>query len=276
MRFALKLLLIVGVVAAVADQPVSKAHYLANAGVMIERGDTKIVFDPLFRNSYGQYDLVPAAMEQALFAGTPPWDGIDAVFVSHYHSDHFSPDLMLDFLKARPDIHLYAPAQAVAGLRKIATSADDSVFDRVTPIDLEYKDAPQTLEMEGLLIEAVRIPHEGWPSAQLDVQNIAFRITLDETITILHVGDADTHEVHYAHDADHWDKRHSHIAFTPFWFFLAEEGREILDEHLKPGHVVGVHVPERIPSDPVDRPPELKNYDLFTIPGETRNISIAD
>jgi len=63
-----------------------RAHYLENAGVMIERGDTKILFDPFFRSDYGQYDLVPQEMEAALFAGSPPWDGIDAIFISHHQT----------------------------------------------------------------------------------------------------------------------------------------------------------------------------------------------
>ena len=68
----------------------STAQYLANASVLVTTGDTKAVFDPLFRNDFGQYALVPAQMERALFDGTAPFDGLDAVFVSHYHEDHFS------------------------------------------------------------------------------------------------------------------------------------------------------------------------------------------
>ena len=37
--------------------------------LMVVQGDTKVVFDPLFRNSYGQYQLLPKEMEDALFAG---------------------------------------------------------------------------------------------------------------------------------------------------------------------------------------------------------------
>ena len=59
------------------------AHYMANEGLMVVQGETKVVFDPLFRNSYGQYQLLPKHMEEALFAGEPPFDGIDAIFVSH-------------------------------------------------------------------------------------------------------------------------------------------------------------------------------------------------
>ena len=85
------------------------AHYIANAGVMIVRGDTKILFDPLFTNSYGDYTLPPREMRDAIVAGKPPYDGIDAVFISHYHGDHFSPAEMIDLLTAQPSLRLYAP-----------------------------------------------------------------------------------------------------------------------------------------------------------------------
>jgi len=35
------------------------AQYLANEGLMVVNGDIKVVFDPLFRNNYGQYQLLP-------------------------------------------------------------------------------------------------------------------------------------------------------------------------------------------------------------------------
>ena len=39
---------------------------------------------------------------------------------------------------------------------------------------------------------------------------------------------------------------------------------------------VGVHVPVTIPADPILRPVELRGYDLFTEPGETRTISTVN
>ena len=94
-----------------SNTSVSRVQYMANEGLMVVQGDTKVVFDPLFRNSYGQYQLLPKEMEDALFSGQPPFDGIDAVFVSHYHGDHFSPADILRLLKEQRGIHLYAPVQ---------------------------------------------------------------------------------------------------------------------------------------------------------------------
>ena len=252
-------------------ESVAKAHYLANAGVLIASGDTKVVFDPLFRNDFGAYQLLPESLERALFAGEPPFDGIDAVLISHYHEDHFSAVDILRLLEERPEIQLYAPTQAMAEMRSIAGDRYRPVLDRVHEIALEYKDAPVTIEAGELLIEAVRIPHSGWPDARTDVENIAFRVTLAEETTALHLGDADTSDAHYARDSEYWARRTADIAFPPYWYFASEDGRVVL-ERLEPALAVGVHVPVEMARRPEDRPAEMRGYDLFVKPGETREV----
>ena len=63
-------------------------RYLGNEGVMVSQGDTRVLFDPLFNNSFGQYQLVPDNVRESIFAGAPPFDGVDAGFISHHHDDH--------------------------------------------------------------------------------------------------------------------------------------------------------------------------------------------
>ncbi len=254
------------------DATSATAHYMANEGLMVVQGDTKVLFDPLFRNSYGQYQLLPRHMEEALFAGSPPFDGVDAVFISHAHEDHYSAADILRLLKLQQGIHLYAPAYAVAGLRKLAGAGDEALFNRVTAVELAYKDEPVSLAMEGLKIEAVRIPHSGWPTSRLDVSNISWRVTLNETTTVLHMGDADPNDVHFARDAAYWEKAHINMAFPPYWFFVSKGGPDILENRLKPDHSVGVHVPV----DPARRPAGLNAHDIFTVPGETRLIPASE
>lgn len=254
----------------------STAHYMANEGLMVEHGDIKILFDPLFRNDYGQYMPLPEEMEEALFAGAPPYDGINAVFISHHHGDHFSPIDMLRLLRAQPSIRLYAPNQAVIAMRSESSASDAGIYERVTAVSLEYKDAPVTLNMKGLLIEAVRIPHSGWPTGRLDIENIVWRITLNDDTTVLHMGDADPNDVHFAQDSQYWNLNTPHMAFPPYWFFSSTIGREILNNRIKAKRNVGVHVPVTIPADPLLRPVELRSFDLFTLPGETRTITAED
>ena len=256
-------------------QVISNARYLANEGLMVTNGDTKVLFDPLFRNSAGHYQLLPGDMKEALFAGTSPFDGVDAVFISHYHGDHFSPEDILRLLKEQPGVHLYAPSQAVEGLREVAGEKDELIFERVTPVELAYKDAPVTLNSENLLIEAVRIPHSGWPIRRLDVENISWRVTLNDSTTVVHMGDADPNDVHFARDGLYWDKRKTHMAFPPYWFFDSTYGQGILKNRIRAGHNVGIHVPVSMPDEPARRPAELQGFDLFTKPGESREIQTA-
>lgn len=250
----------------------SVAHYMANEALMVVHGDTKVMFDPIYKNGYNNYMLLPEEMEAALFAGEAPYDGLDAIFISHYHGDHFTPEDVLRFMNARPDVDMYAPSQAVVALRSIATDADQGIFDRVKSVDLEYKDAPVTLIVDNLEIEAVRIPHSGWPTGRLDIANIVWRVTLDDATTVIHLGDADANDVHFATDPEFWSNNQPDMAFPPYWFYSSQGGLNILSSRIGAEQSVGIHVPAAMSNDASLRPAELRDVDLFTVPGETRII----
>lgn len=256
----------------VAAPATPTAQYLANASVLVTRGDTKVVFDPLYRNDFGQYRLVAPDTERALFDGTAPFDGLDAVFVSHYHEDHFSAVDVLRLLETRPGLQLFAPAQAVAGMREVSSERLVALGSRVHAIALAYQDAPVTLEQGALVVEAVRIPHSGWPSRQQQVENLAFRVTLDGATTVVHLGDADASDAHFARDDAYWHRRRTNVAFPPYWFFASDEGRQVLQRRIAAAQSIGVHVPAKVPSQSDQRPPELREVELFTTPGDVRPI----
>jgi L-ascorbate metabolism protein UlaG (beta-lactamase superfamily) len=253
------------------DEPALDAHYLANAGVMIAHGDTKILFDPFFRNDYGYYDLLPPEIEAALFAGAPPWDGIDAIFISHHHGDHFDPAVVRRFLHKWPTIELYAPQQAVGALLSLGSSPSESLLERIHSIDLETDSAPVQFDTDGLLIEAVRIAHAGWPGRSADIENIVFRVTLDNATTVMHLGDADSGSEHYAPHVSFWRARLSDLALVPVWLLLTDKGRYVLDEHIDAVHELGIHVYKSVPVNPEKRSADFDGLDIFKLPGESRH-----
>ncbi len=247
------------------------ARYLANAGVMIEQGDTKVLFDPFFRDGFGFYDLVPEETESALFDGVAPWDGIDAIFISHYHGDHFHPGVVTDYLRRWPSVHAYAPQQAVDALLVAANEPSDELLARIHAIDLERDSEALEFELDGLLIEAVRIAHAGWPGRHSDTENIVYRVTLDDAATVMHLGDADSGREHYEVHEQYWQKRQSDLALVPVWLMLSEKGRYVLGTHVDAEHEIGMHVFKSIPDDPEEREPKFDGLDIFTEPGETRH-----
>ena len=268
----LLLSLLILVVCGVAQaQSTSRIQYLANEGVMVTHEQTKILIDPLFNNGFGRYQMVPEDVRAAMFAGDAPFDGVDAVFVSHFHGDHFSAEDMLRLLRTHTDTRLYAPAQAVAALREISSAEDTAVFDRVIGLDLSYGEEPVRIDTDNLLVEAVHIPHSGWPTARTDVQNLAFRITLNDYSTVLHMGDADARIVHFAADEEFWEERSIDMALPPYWFFASDDGVEILEDRMDVRHAIGIHVPDNF-SNQANVPDELLGVDLFTLPGEGRRF----
>lgn len=256
----------------VDDQSV--ATYLANAGVVVSRGDVKIAFDPLFKTSFGTYALMPPEMEEMFLEGRAPYDGLDAIFVSHLHGDHIDPGLVATILQKQPELHLYAPEPAAKGVLMLAGDAADSIRDRVHGVSLEVGEAPFTADALGLAIEAVRIPHTGWPDRMATVENLAFRVTLapdaDDPTTVVHLGDSHASDEHFASQDPYWKQRSLDLALPPYWFLASDGGTKVLDR-LAPGQVIGVHVPTEM-ADPGRRGAEYDGDDLFADPGETRPI----
>jgi L-ascorbate metabolism protein UlaG (beta-lactamase superfamily) len=180
--------------------PITRAHdgpeatYLGNEGIMIQSGKSKILFDPFFHNIFGVYQKVPTNIRKAILTGAKPYDDIDAIFISHTHEDHFSVTDVRHFLTAQPKAKLIAPTQAVNEL--IQQPGITSILSRVVAVSLEYGDKPWQYKMDGLVIDAVRITHAGWPG-RANVENIVFRVTLNEDVTVMHMGDADPNDEHF-------------------------------------------------------------------------------
>jgi len=262
--FGMKMGPIVGVV---VPKVKSQAQYIANAAILVSRGDTKVMFDPLPLSGFGVYPETPAADVAQMMKGEGAYEGIDAVFISHAHRDHFSAAAMITYLTARPDVQLVAPQQALEMMQADA-NWDDALLSRMTLLDMEAGDAAETITIGDITATAVRIPHAGWPApARASVQNMVYRVTLGDDATIIHMGDADPRRQHFIPHKEHWAERRTDTAFPPYWFLTSLQGRNILEDDMNVAKSIGIHVPLKIPA-------ELKEsgQDYFSTSGETREI----
>ncbi|MFT5574297.1 MAG: L-ascorbate metabolism protein UlaG (beta-lactamase superfamily) [Cryomorphaceae bacterium] len=221
----------------------SSVIYLGNEGLLVQHGDTKVLFDPFFHNAFNTYQLVPDNIRKALFSGEPPYDNISAIFVSHAHGDHFSADDVADFLQKNPNTSVIAPRQAIDKL-----DLPKQAKANIVAVDLAYQDAPVYQKIGKLEFDAVRIPHAGWPQ-RAEVENIIFRVRLEGELTVVHMGDADPDDAHFKPLIEHWEKKSIDAAFPPYWFFVSRSGPMILKDRVKAKINIGIHVPIKVPFD---------------------------
>jgi len=266
MRFILFVILCLASahVAGAHPEDPTKTTYLGNEGIMVSDGHTRILFDPLFPNGFGTYQMVPEDMRDAIMAGEAPYHDVDAIFISHMHPDHFSVGEIIAYLEAHERVQLYAPAQAVDWMREETTN--EAIFERVTAVPLERLDAPLSYSQGTLDIDVVRIPHAGWPG-RADVSNLVWRVTLGGGLTVVHLRDADPNDSHYSPYAEHWRRTTTTMAYPPYWFFTSGDGPMILETRLNAQAATGIHVPINLPADLF-----ISGADFFHDPGETRQL----
>jgi L-ascorbate metabolism protein UlaG (beta-lactamase superfamily) len=252
-----------------AHEKEATATYLANEGVMISAGDVKVLFDPFFHNDYGIYQLVPEKIMNSIMSNTAPYNNINAIFVSHAHGDHFAEEDMLAYMLTHTKVELVAPTQAIVELQKL--DGYKQIEKRITRIELAYKQKPISFTVKGIKVDAVRIPHAGWPG-RADISNIVYRVTLPalvehEALTFIHMGDADPNDSHFRPLAEFWNAQKTTVAFPPYWFFLSATGNYILDYRINADTSIGVHVPKNVPV-----PLMMSKKPYFSEPGEVINI----
>ena len=258
-----------GGVCAHAHDRHAKATYLANEAVLVTNGDIKIMFDPLFGEGFGAYPMVPAPMLAKIMNGEAPFDGIDGVFVSHVHGDHFAAEDMITYMERHKNVRLFVPAQAIERMKSLKPR-DMSIFDRITTFKMNAGEPAISFSSNDITVGAVRIPHSG---NRPHIENMVFRVTLgvenEGSITVMHMGDADVDDRHFAPYGKFWQKLQTDHAFPPYWFVNSSQGRKILNTRINAKAFTGTHVPIKVPLNL-----RFGGHDYFSKSGEIRTIPV--
>jgi len=149
--------------AALAHEPSSMAQYIANEAILVSHGETKVLFDPLPLSGFGVYPQPTPTDIAKMMSGQGEYEGVDVVFISHAHRDHFSAIAMITYLTANPDVRLVAPKQALDMMQANA-NWDPALESRMTILDMKVGDEAQAISIGDITATAVRIPHAGWPA----------------------------------------------------------------------------------------------------------------
>jgi L-ascorbate metabolism protein UlaG (beta-lactamase superfamily) len=248
------------------DKTTGRATAILNEGVLVESGDVKVLFDPIYDQGFNTYADMGDDLKAQIVEGLAPYDNIDAIFVSHFHGDHFSAPNMVRLLAAQSKVKLFAPTAAVDAMRGDA-GWDEKFAKRITTISLKMDGPSVRHEIDDILVEAVRVPHSGWPVRHKDVENIVFRVTLGGDTRVMHLGDAARKSEHFVPHVNFLQASRTGTAFVPYWILRPGQKDAFIDGVLNAEHAIGIHVPKITP-------PELKasGKDYFDTLGQTQPI----
>ncbi len=110
--------------------------YVANMGVLLSSGDSKVLIDSIFDKPNPATRVPAPETIERIMKGEPPFDGIDLVLVTHKDPDHFEAALTVRYMEARPEPFLVAPSEAVEMMQK-ASHDWSRISSRVISIDLK-------------------------------------------------------------------------------------------------------------------------------------------
>lgn len=211
---------------------------LANGGVLIDDGQTRVMIDGLVVEPYAIYAGLPAAAVDDFEHATGVFADIDLALASHRHHDHNQPAFACEFLQESGATRLVTSAQVIDLLReKCRAFVTGSGADRVTAIDPQ-PGAPVVLEEGDVRVTVFNLSHGKRQYAR--IENFAHLVEAGG-VRLLHIGDA-------AMDSDAFEQAglagvEVDVAFIPVWFFQPGPGGAVVEAYLDAPRKIAVQVP---------------------------------
>jgi L-ascorbate metabolism protein UlaG (beta-lactamase superfamily) len=207
-------------------------RYVANAGMLVTVGRRRFLIDAPIRDGIAPYATSPAHERDRLEAAAPPYDGVDAILITHWHEDHFSPHAAAAHLAHNPRAVFVSSPEVVERLRAAAPGLPAARLRAVLP----SPGRSEEVRIGDVPVRVVRIRHN--PSRRLPEQHVGFLI--GDSAAVLHVGDADPAADNFAllralPSVD--------LALLPFWYVLDATNRRFVADAIRPRRVVGMHLP---------------------------------
>ena len=215
-----------------------KITRVANEGVIIDDGVTKIMIDGLVVERYALYGGLPPALAEQFSLASGPFARIDLALATHRHHDHNQPEFACQFLKRSTRTRMPSSPQVLDLMRERCRELV-TTSPRVWAIDPQYG-VPVEIEAGAAKVTAIRLSHGTGKYASL--QNYGYLVEMGG-LRLLHIGDAAMRPDDYALaglDAIDLD-----VAFIPFWFFQPGPGAEIVEKFMNARLKLAVHIPPR-------------------------------
>jgi len=226
-------LMILAAQAAFADVTITR---LANEGVIIDDGVSRIMIDGLVVEPYALYGGLSPTLEQQFRNADGLFAGIDLALASHQHHDHNQPEFACLFMRRSEVTSLYTSTQVLDLMRErcrpfVTSSA------RVHVIDPKYG-VPALIQQDTVEVKVFLLSHGTGKYARL--QNFGHLVNIGGLL-ILHIGDAAMNPADFATAG--LDEVRLDAALIPFWFFQPGPGMAVVERFMKAPRMLAVHIP---------------------------------
>jgi L-ascorbate metabolism protein UlaG (beta-lactamase superfamily) len=209
---------------------------LANEGVIISGGESRVMIDGMVVDTYSVYGGLPEGASALFSEAAGPFSDIDLALVSHRHHEHNQPRHACQFMKKSESTILVTSSQ-VLGLmrekcRKLVTSSE-----RIRLIDPQY-DAPEIFEEGGAKVTVFPLSHGTRKYAK--IQNYGQLVEIGG-MTVLHIGDAAMTPKDF--QAAGLGQIKIDVALIPFLYFRPGPAAALVQQYLNAPVKIAVHIP---------------------------------
>lgn len=211
--------------------------YIANEGFMISNGKKKVLIDALQRNPWG-YVSTPEPVSAKMIHSEPPFKKLDLVIASHAHRDHFEPGMVSRVLSHHPETVFVSSQNAIDELKKVTGEDYSKISSQVRNVNPPWKSMVK-LTVNGIELKIAPVNHG--ESQESPYLTLATLINLDG-IKLFHLADL-TPPVNVENlKALQLQNEGIDIAFIDPFFLEDPNGKMILENHIKPGLIILMHL----------------------------------
>lgn len=209
---------------------------LANAGVLIQWRETRILVDGIHRNTHAPFSGLSQQVFSDLLRGANGLGGIQHLLYTHGHIDHFTAEENVRYLRQHPAWTLMLPEQVLLEhpdfLEQVTAHCGDiqrlRTGQAVTTCDLT----------EHVRVQAIHTAHAGREFSS--VQHVCYLLRLGDRSLLLLSDSACSRESFSSLGSEPIDG----VLANPL-FLNQSEGRLILSEILCPAKLIVYHIPFR-------------------------------
>jgi len=209
---------------------------LANNGVMLTAGDTRIMIDGMVVETYSVYGGLSGAAASQYQQASGAFSDVDVALVSHRHHDHNQPRHACEFMLKSTQTKVVSSPQ-VLGLMRERCREFITTNQRVTEINPQYGE-PYVFSSGGAKITVFPLSHGTRKYAK--IQNYGHLIEIGG-VTVLHIGDAAMNPEDFQRAG--LDQVKIDVAMIPFWYFSPGPGTEVINRFMNAPLKIAVHIP---------------------------------